>query len=174
MQVLTYISTYRNSQLKIKGFQLKCKSDPLPVDQILTSSEIPGLKTGPEVHFDPLPVAKMNILQIFCYVVWYVSMCVSVQVLTYISAYRNSQLKIKGFQLNCKSDPLPVGQILTSSEIPGLKKGPEVHFDPLPVAKMTTLQISSYVLWYVLMYVSDFFLVFYSTFCHFFYKPSIV
>ena len=48
-----------------------------------------------------------------------------------------------------------MGQILTSSEIPGLEKGPEVHFDPLAVGQNDLVRFSVifFVRVYVLMYV---------------------
>ncbi len=55
----------------------------------------------------------------------------------------------------CRFDPLPVGAFRTSSEIPKLKKGPQVHFDPLAVGQNDLAGFSAifFVRAYVLMYV---------------------
>ena len=58
-------------------------------------------------------------------------------------------------EAKCRFDPLPVGQIHPSPEIPGLEKGPEVHFDPLAVSQDDLAGFSAifFVRAYALMYV---------------------
>ena len=71
-----------------------------------------------------------------------------------------------------------MGQLRTSSEIPGLKKGPGVHFDPLAVGQNGLVRFSVIfcVRAYVLMYVKRFLFVYvcgrFSYLCVFV-KPAI-
>ena len=59
-------------------------------------------------------------------------------------------------EVKCRFNQLHVGQIHSSPELPGLEKGPEVHFDPLAVGQNDLAGFSAifFVRAYPLMYVN--------------------
>ena len=63
----------------------KCRFDPLPVGQIHPSPEIPGLKKGPEVHFDPLAVGQNDLVRFS--VIFFVRACVLMYVKRLVFVY---------------------------------------------------------------------------------------